>query len=104
ARAVEVADDHRVDTPVVLLHAREVEIEQLETADLLPADVAGELSGGAERHVEHRGLPESGFGRPHATPGSGRVGSRLRSLSAWSTSRNRQRCNSGECKSMVRRA
>src|SRR5207247_2185030 len=56
ARPFEVADHDGVQRVVVLLDAREIEVEQLETADLLPTDVRGELSGGAERDVEHRRL------------------------------------------------
>jgi hypothetical protein len=54
ARALEVAHDDGVEAPVVLLDAREIEIEQLQAAELLAADGDGQLRGGAERRVEHR--------------------------------------------------
>src|SRR5712664_1242310 len=73
ARAVEVADDEGVQRAVVLLDAREVEVEQLEAADLLLPDVGGELPRGAERDVEHRGASCAVFARREYTP-SGRPG------------------------------
>src|SRR5207237_9620879 len=56
ARARDVADDDRVQGAVVLVDTREVEVEQLQAAELLAADVGGELPRGAERDVQHRGL------------------------------------------------
>src|SRR5262249_5927431 len=58
----DVADDHRVEGAVVLLAASQIEVEQLEAADLLSADVSGELLGGAEGDVE--------YGRPPARSSS----------------------------------
>ena len=55
ARALEIPDDDRVQRAIVALDARQVEVEQLETAELLAADVGGEPPGRAERNVEHRG-------------------------------------------------
>jgi hypothetical protein len=57
ARPIEVAHHDRVQRAVVLLDARQVEVEQLETADLLALDVGGELLGGAKRYVDHARPP-----------------------------------------------
>jgi hypothetical protein len=52
-RAVPIGDDNRVEPRVVLVHARQIRVEHFEAADLLPADVGGELLGGAEGQSEH---------------------------------------------------
>src|SRR5262249_50585552 len=52
-RAVEIAHDDGIEGAVVLFDPRQVQVEQLETADLLLSDVGGELLGGAEGDVEH---------------------------------------------------
>src|SRR5262245_7371648 len=51
-------------TRASILHRRDLQIEQLEAADLLAADVAGELPGRAERHVEHQGSQGRGSRAP----------------------------------------
>ena len=53
ARAVEVAHDDGIQRAVVLLDPRQVQVEQLEAADLLLSDVGRELLGGAEGGIEH---------------------------------------------------
>jgi hypothetical protein len=53
ARALEIAHDDGVQRPVVLLDAREIQVQQLEAADLPLLDIGGELPGGAEGDLEH---------------------------------------------------
>jgi hypothetical protein len=52
ARAVEVGGDDRVDPRDVRLHPPEVELQQLEGADLLAPDESGQVFGGAKRECE----------------------------------------------------
>jgi hypothetical protein len=56
--------DDRVDARVQLLRPCEVEVEQLERADLLPADGRGEVLRGAKRQRQHDVLPGRLFPRP----------------------------------------
>src|SRR5436853_283136 len=53
ARAVEIAHDDGVQRTVVLLDAREIQVQQLEAAELPLLDIGGELPGGAEGDLEH---------------------------------------------------
>ena len=53
ARAVEIAHDDSVQRTVVLLDAREIQVQQLEAAELPLLDIGGELPGGAEGDLEH---------------------------------------------------
>ena len=59
ARALEVANDDGIQGTVVLFDPGQVEVQQLQAADLFLADVGGELLGGAEGDIEHDRPPRS---------------------------------------------
>src|SRR5262249_60558210 len=57
ARPLDLHGDDGIERGIVLGHSLEIEVQELEAPDLLPANVGGQLFGGAERSREHGSLP-----------------------------------------------